>query len=520
MLLDLGAERGALAEVPPEWQPYVTREGAGLVVRGDKTAAVDIFLTVSSGVIVSDRIEDVIDRMRARGIEPRPSRFAVSALLHSGLVPPPFSEFDGIYTLTIGDVAHISLIEDAPNLQFEIDYPWFASRSRNDGMPSERKLLDLLTAAVVRDVDAAGGRGFLMLSSGKDSAALALALTEAGRTDIPCLTYSAGYDDSEPGVAADICRRLGLEHQVVTAPEDPYRVAATLIRFFEAAPRPGTDLKQIPYVLTTAAADLDGGIVIDGGGNDSYMGFPVTGKWARKTQLRLRGRRLIDFTQRHIPVDSPINYVARSRVETVLSGRLLRFHEIGALMPAAVDPRDHWAKLSQDTAHLNLFDLYALAERYVTPPSSMKKHTLSAHAIGYKASVPWTDHEIADYYFNLPQEHRYDSKDGVNKVLLRRMLLEYLDYDSEKIGKHYFSFDGARFVAHNSNFIRSEIASCALWDRGKLGMIYDWIDTIEARPLRHHAILTLFMVSGWHNHSRVGVSIPAPSAPSGPAADA
>jgi len=513
MLLDLAAERGASADVPPEWQPFVTSDGAGLVVRGDKTAAVDIFLTVSGGVIVSDRIEDVIDRMRARGIEPRPSRFALSALLHSGLVPSPYSEFDGIYTLTMGDVVHVSSIEDGPTLRFEVDYPWFASRSRNDNMPSERRLLDLLTTAVVRDVDAAGGRGFLMLSSGKDSAAVALALAEAGCTDIPCFTYSAGSDDPEPVVAVDICRRLGLEHQIVTAPEDPDRVAATLISFFEAAPRPGTDLKQIPYVLTTAAVGADGAIVIDGGGNDSYMGFPVSWKWARKTQLRLRNRHLIDFAQRHIPVDSPINYLARSRIETVLSGRLLRFHEISALMPEAVDPRDHWAKLSKDTAHLNLFDLYALAERYVTPPSSMKKHTLAARATGYEPSVPWTDHEIADYYFNLPEEHRYDRKGGVNKVLLRRMLLEFLDYDSEKIGKHYFSFDGARFVSRNSDFIRSEIASCALWDGGKLGMIHDWIDAIEARPLLHHAILTLFMVSGWHNHSRMGVSIPAPSGP-------
>ncbi len=60
----------------------------------------------------------------------------------------------------MGDVARVSSIENGPTLQFDVDYPWFASRSRNDNIPSERKLLDLLAAAVVRDVDAAAGRGF------------------------------------------------------------------------------------------------------------------------------------------------------------------------------------------------------------------------------------------------------------------------------------------------------------------------------------------------------------------------
>jgi hypothetical protein len=60
-------------------------------------------------------------------------------------------------------------------------------------------------------------------------------------------------------------------------------------------------------------------------------------------------------------------------------------------------------------------------------------------------------------------------------------------------------------VAENRELVKSEIDSCALWDRGNLGIVHDWIDAIDRRPLLHHAILTIFMVSGWHNHSRVGL---------------
>ena len=140
----------------------------------------------------------------------------------------------------------------------------------------------------------------------------------------------------------------------------------------------------------------------------------------------------------------------------------------------------------------------------MTPPASLKKHALAANAIGHEAMMPWCDYEVADYYFNLPEADRYDRKRGINKVLLRRMLEQYLDYDADKVGKHYFTFDGALFVAENRAFIRDEIDSCELWDRSGLELVHQWIDAIESRPFLHHSILTLFMVSGWHNHSLLG----------------
>jgi hypothetical protein len=342
-----------------------------------------------------------------------------------------------------------------------------------------------------------------MMSSGKDSAALALALAELGRTDIPCVTYSAGPDDPEPRVAAEMCRRLGLDHSAVEMPASPERVRATLTRFFAESARPGVDLAQVPYAIAVAGSGAaDGGVVLDGGGNDVFMGLPVTGKYRTKMRLRLRGRRLIDLAQRLTPVDSPVNYVARTRAEAALAGRNLRFRETSQFLPGAVDTRQYWRDLDRETAHLSPLDLMAYTERHMGPGASQKKHLLAAKAMGYAAAVPWCDAEVADYYFHLPEEHRYDVKRGINKVLLRRMLLEFLDYDATKIGKHYFGFDGAEFVVDNIDFIRSEIRSCVLWERSGLGIVEQWLDEIERRPFLYHSILDVFMVSGWHNHSR------------------
>jgi hypothetical protein len=172
-------------------------------------------------------------------------------------------------------------------------------------------------------------------------------------------------------------------------------------------------------------------------------------------------------------------------------------------MPNAVDTRPYWDEVAAATANMNLFDLFgAVSERHAGPAASIKKHVLAAQAIGHDSALPWCDHEVADYYFNLPQEYRYDLKRGVGKVLVRSMLLRYLDYDAAKIGKHYFSFDGPRFLAENMEFVRSEIDSCALWDKDNLGLVHGWLDKVASRPLLYHSLLTVFMVSGWHNHSR------------------
>ena len=52
------------------------------------------------------------------------------------------------------------------------------------------------------------------------------------------------------------------------------------------------------------------------------------------------------------------------------------------------------------------------------------------------------------------------------------------------------------------DLVRAEINQCALWDHDGLSTVHGWLGQIESRPLLYHAILTVFMVSGWHNHSR------------------
>lgn len=504
MLLDLGVASENSARVPAEWARFVVAAENGFIVRGDSVAAGEIFLyTGRDNPLVSDHLGDLLSHLHRRDGDPKLSQFGISSLLHHGLIPVPHTEYEDIYLLCIGDVATVRRGGDGWRTELRFAYPWLPDESRGDRQPSEDHLLNLLTKAVEREVARADRRGFLMLSSGKDSVSLALALAELGYTDIPCVTYSSGEDDPEAVVSADVCRRLGLSHQIVAMPEDERIVREVLIDFFTESTRPGTDLAQVPYVFAVAAAAVAAGTVFDGDGNDSYMGYLVSGSFKTKMRYRIRGRAVAEFIKTHIPVDSPLNYLARSRPEVGLPGRTMRPHEIRAVMPEAVDTSQYWSDLDAQTHEMSPLELFAcVTVRHVLPGASLKKHILAADALGYQYSVPWSDRGIADYYFNLPEADRFDAKAGVNKILLRSMLEKYLGYDSAEVGKHYFTFDGSRFISSNRDFVWSEIRQCALWDGEGLDIVAGWLDQIESRPMLYHAILDLFMVSGWLNHSR------------------
>jgi hypothetical protein len=65
-----------------------------------------------------------------------------------------------------------------------------------------------------------------------------------------------------------------------------------------------------------------------------------------------------------------------------------------------------------------------------------------------------------------------------------------------------FPFDGARFLAENRDFVLGEIATCALWNSTVGPAAAAWLDQLGRRPFLYHALLVMFQVSAWHNHSR------------------
>ena len=239
---------------------------------------------------VGTNLAALIEDLRASGHTFELNDFGISALVHRGLVPIPHTVYRDVYRLSAGDWMEITSEGGRLGHTFGLEYPWIESLSRGDEPADEQRLLTLLTAATERQLATVGNEGLLMLSSGKDSPAIALALAEGGFTGVRCVTFRSGDDDPESPIAASICRRLGLEHHIVDLPTDPDVIARQLTTFFERAPVPGVDLSQIPYVCATMSVADPRGAVLDGGGNDSYMNYVPSPRTVRKYRYHVRPR--------------------------------------------------------------------------------------------------------------------------------------------------------------------------------------------------------------------------------------
>jgi hypothetical protein len=257
----------------------------------------------------------------------------------------------------------------------------------------------------------------------------------------------------------------------------------------------------VPYAMVTQRHLAPGGGVMDGSGNDLYVGYPVAWKPLIKSSLRVRPRRLSEAVRQRLPVDSQFNYFTRSRLGATLPLRLYRTHDLRGFYADAIDTDDFWYEESRVGG--DSVDLFAVTEvRHHDPARLSTKIHFSSRAAGVDPVLPWCDLGVADYYFNLPEEDRYDRRRRETKTLIRRMLADAVGYDEKVVGAHYFAFDVSRFLVEQEDFVRDEVLACTLWDPSIEPMLAEWQSALPSRPFLGHSLHALFMVSGWHNHSR------------------
>jgi asparagine synthetase B (glutamine-hydrolysing) len=491
---------GARTQQLPHW---IDVDGSAAVVSGDRSAFRETFVwNTDERLLVSTTLEELLPRIGEVSNELPLSAYGLSHVLHHGFPPVPYTVFDGVSRLAPGDSATFSSVGDSLAGGVASDYPWRVGRSRQDQVPSIDKLRKLIAEAVTKQVESAGREGILMLSSGKDSVALAVALRDGGHTDVQCATFKSRSSDEEHVYAAALCERLGLEHHTIEMPRNPDVTRAAVLRLFEEAPIPSADQGTVPYAVVAHAAKLDRGALIDGGGNDAYMGHLLTSRNRVKRSLRIRNRAFSKLATKVTRHDSMVNYFARSQAAAFLPGRMFRDRETAQFYSGSEPTEDYWYDVSDDARELDMPDFLAVTKmRHTESARSNPKVYLTARSYGLEPLLPFCDDGIAEYYFNLPEASRFDRASRTNKILLREMLADAVGYDPESVGSNFFGFDGPRFLIENSGFVRDEILSCELWLPEIEGLLDGWLKALPSREFLFHSLLALFMISGWHNHS-------------------
>jgi asparagine synthase (glutamine-hydrolysing) len=329
-----------------------------------------------------------------------------------------------------------------------------------------------------------------------------MALAECGRTDVRCVTYTTEGDD-EHVYAREFCRRLGLSHSTVSLDQCDDMAADALTRFFTETPLPGGDLAQIAVALVLGTAVPPGSAIVEGTGNDTPFGYMPYRKDRIEAALTIGRWDWADQIRARVPPGSILNYVLRDPAEINWPGLRVRHSETRSLFAGSVNTARVWRRARKEHADLDGIDFRALLRgHHFENGCQRQKVDLATYAFGQHAVYPYQDGGVIDYYFNLPENERYDRRRMVNKVHLRELLRARLDYDERAIGKRCFRFDGAAFVKRHRDFIADEIRTCRLFDRKGSDAVLRAIDIVDSgRDIWHH-IVGLFQFAAWYNHSR------------------
>ena len=476
-----------------------------VVIHGDNAGAHRIYAyRHNRSVHSSTSMADLLAHMHKHKIPVEVDADAIPYLLHNSLVPPPQTAYKGVWALGIGDTLTFTPQQLQP--QWHCDFPYFDAASTGQSQPSTQTLLELLCQSVESSVT---GNATLMMSSGKDSVALALALAETGKADnAHAYTYTdAGQQVDEAEDAAIFAKKLGIAHTTITLPHNPAVVKEALQTYFTKASYLTCDPTIIPYVMGMHQAGVgQGGTLVDGTRNDIYMGITASPQYAKLCRYysligggftglyALRG--LVPFYSKAVKFFSTY-----PEVNLYKHGHL-RLPEIRKVYNTAIQPETYWINLYKTYRHKRMEDLRGyIIGQYFDGASVVLKAPLVAETFGLQPTMPWAYQPLADYYFNLPQKWRFDAEAQTNKILLRQMLKEKLDYDAGAIGKRIFYFNMHRFVMENMDFIRDEILACKLWKTNAQRQWEKLFQTVQHHPRAAGAVIDAFLVSGWHNHN-------------------
>ncbi|RIA36341.1 asparagine synthase (glutamine-hydrolysing) [Ectopseudomonas oleovorans] len=437
------------------------------------------------------------------------SNEGVSFLLQSGVVPPPKTAYENIYILGVGDKADISTLNNKIYINFSHHFPFSHSgRTLDSGFkPDDNVILEKLAEAAVSRVDHSKPC-FLFHSAGKDSNTIALALAEAGWQDqVTLVTHKSKGKADESEISARIAKRLGFKHKTLHEVDELTSAHKSDIdNYFLMAPFPSTDNVTLAYPLyLQQMPELKGANLIDGGGNDIYMGLPPSIRDCRIMPLS-RLTQHASFVRRCVRSESLISLLVRTPAEWCgVSG--LSFADTKKLFPAASSVYPYWSRESGLRKNLDLLDFKtSLLAPIVASEMHIRKARNFSDSIGANLVLPFANEAVARYFYSASECYLFDRKKLRNKVILRDLLKERLKLDSDVIGKKGWSYDSSSITLKNWNWMRQEIIRCSLWDFSSLEKIVSRLRcNVElnrgsaGRSMR--LLYRIYLLSAWHNNN-------------------
>ena len=417
----------------------------------------------------------------------------LAEFLHYLYVPAPRTALAGVSAVLPGHVWDLS----SPGRQTRFAPSRF-SRGATDRVGDEEIARELPTfeqhlRRAVADSLPERGRIALAISGGKDSSALAIALSQLCPERV--LAFNVGSDDPRADEASDaalVCRTLGLAFTSYTPTDGD--LAEGLGDFVAVQEQPMGDPAALPYYLAMRRLPEDCRYIFDGTGNDYYFGVLNVSK-GHNYDLRRRVSRFVPETLWPL-VPRLMAYGPHWMRRLARDWRLpieeafVAWHgwSDADLQPltgndVAFDDTRLWQVMRESmTAGGEWLELLSEVIAQVWEPhTAYRKAVFFAEATGRQVRFPFADLRLSRYIRPLPQGMKVNA--GRNKVLLRAYLARYLPSEILDKPKHAFVFDLGR-VLRNPQYAWID----ALDRRGLLGGIPGWrIEAGRAAAARYAA---------------------------------
>ena len=361
---------------------------AGWTVRGDDSGALRRLVHVGPETVTL--ATGWKELSNAVGQPFQLSSDSAAMLLRFGFVPIPHTLFANVFQAGVGDILSIDLRSGMVTHTY--DFPFLIANSRQSETWRPEAFTDLLCASCERIVPQ---HAALLLSAGKDSTAVLLALQRIGRKDVLCVTYDAGYREQEAASASAFAREMGFRHVTVSA--DPRREFEAYVSFLRSTPHLTLDFALPAALVSVAACAEHGAMVLDGSANDKYMHYSPTRRerFLRAISLPSRlgglgwGTSLPGLGQRAAYVASSAGMYANERwfPGTKLSAKLIR-----ELTGSAGAAQAFARSLDLSLRDCHIVDAVTVAKaRYSDYSGGMEKTRIAAEHFGLSAAFPFCD---------------------------------------------------------------------------------------------------------------------------------
>lgn len=428
----------------------------------------------------------------------------ISFFLQSGVIPTPYTIYEEVFNLGIGD--YVVIYSKNGRLEFEFfhEFP-YPSFKRIKGKKADLDyILSLLVESIFKKIDPAK-EIFLFQSVGKDSNTILLALAEAGlKNQTTALTLALpGSKKDESELASEIAKKLGFKHIKLYLPERITSIEIDILeKYFSSIPFPCADGNLLAYPMYQLQINFSGSNLLDGSGNDYYFGHVPRPIEYKRQKIYPKFKFLRPLGEA-LPSGNTIHRLARSRCEMVgfigiTLADLLKFY------PQAEPVYPYWFSEDEKRKNWDYFDLKA--DVWVTHAefgNVIRKVSNFTDIFGVNLVLPWADEALADYIGSLDEFEVLDRKNFRNKLPLRRLLLERLEIDSDKIGKFSYGFPILSFLAMMKDKVKEEVLSCKLWERKGIERFWKILEERAKKDKIWQKIYgRLFFLSAFINYSK------------------